>query len=242
VIQLTRLGDGPKSRFLHWPAALHNIAGQTAEIRLDAEIFLRAVKKFGPVQAELLQRLIDDSRMKNVWRQLRRRSRTSQKRLYPSGAETLLVGAILEITKERPYVIPQSEIDKVRKQYLKNAAILKRDAERFALAPANAEPAAWSGKASCLVDASQFYDDLAASLTEESPFVVARNTGDPEARFFALALSAFCRENGLETAPYGIVATVATVVHNREITRDAVREWCRAGDKKLKKGGLSPHS
>jgi hypothetical protein len=165
--------------------------------------------------------------MKNVWQQLRRRSRTSQKRLYPSGAETLLVIAILKITKERAYVIPQSDADKARKHYLEIAAILKRDAERFALSPANAEQAAWSGKVQCLADAARFYDDLAASVAEESSFVVARNTGDPEARFFALALSTFCRENGLGTAPYGIVATVATVVYNREITPNAVREWCR---------------
>jgi len=99
----------------------------------------------------------------------------------------------------------------------------------------------FSAKVKCLANAVWFYEELAASCAEESPVVVARDTGDPEARFFALALSTFCREIGLGTAPYGIVATIATVVFNREITRNAVREWCRGGDKKAKKGTLSPH-
>jgi hypothetical protein len=90
---------------------------------------------------------------------------------------------------------------------------------------------------SVLADAACFYDDLAACCAEESPVVVARDTGDPEARFFALALSTFCREQ-LGTPLHAQVATVATVVFGREITRQAVREW--EGDKRPKKPTLSP--
>jgi plasmid stabilization system protein ParE len=205
---------------------------------LDAEIFLRAGETLSPVQAELLQRLLNDSRMENVWRQLRRQPRRiGQPPLYPKDAPELLIQEVLKITKERAYVIPRRDADEARKHYLEIAAVLKRDAKRFAPFPQMYSRT----NADCLADAARFYDDLVASLTEESPVVVARNTGDPEARFFALALSTFCRDNGLGKAPYGIVATVATVIYDREITRDAVREWCRAGDKKLKKGGLSPH-
>ena len=204
----------------------------------------QAVAALGPAQAELLGRLTSEPRMKRVWREFGRRRRSDGAPLYPVEAPKLLLMEVLKLTKERAYVIPRRDATMARDHYLAVAEVLKRDAQRFTDFPqthsrSEAEQIAWSAKVNCLAEAARFYDDLAASCAEDSPVVVARDTGDAEARFFALALSTFCREQ-LGTPLHAQVATIATVVFGREITRDAVREW--AGDKKPKKLPLSPGS
>ena len=99
---------------------------------MDSEVFEQAVREFGPIQAEIFQRLIDDSRTKNVWRQLQRKRRSDQTPLYPINAPELLIREVMKITKERAYVIPRRVANRARDHYLQMAALLKKDAERFA--------------------------------------------------------------------------------------------------------------
>jgi hypothetical protein len=174
----------------------------------------------GPVQAALLQRLIEDPRMAPVWLELRRRSRAgNQEPLYPRGAAVALVIAILEFRKARPSVFPRRYTEKARARHLEIAAALRHDAKYFAYLPS---------KVKCLAEAAQFYEEIADELTK-SKMVVKRDTGDGEARAFAIALCDFFQEAFQKPAAYSTIATIATVVLHRDITLDAVREWCRIG-------------
>jgi hypothetical protein len=69
-----------------------------------------------------------------------------------------------------------------------------------------------------------FNRKLANDCVKETPFDVVRETGDGEARGFARALSMFCREQ-IGQPLYDMVAKIATVVLERDISVVSVREW-----------------
>jgi hypothetical protein len=64
------------------------------------------------------------------------------------------------------------------------------------------------------------------SVLDGTALVVDRDTGDPEARFFAIKLSAEARRL-FGKALHAPVARIATAVLERQITTAAVKEWCR---------------
>src|SRR6516162_5606635 len=92
----------------------------------------QAVAALGPAQAELLGRLTSEPSHEGVWREFGRRRRSDGAPLYPVEAPKLLLMEVLKLTKERAYVIPRRDATMARDHYLAVAAVLKRDAQRFA--------------------------------------------------------------------------------------------------------------
>jgi len=138
----------------------------------------------------------------------------------------MLLNAVVQLTGSCTSVILRRDQDQARERYLERADLLERDARQIDAMPAYARTDAIDQGVKSLMDAAQFYRECAAECTKETPFDVARNTGDGQARGFARALSALCREQ-FGYPLYGTVATVASVVLECDITREAVREWCR---------------
>jgi hypothetical protein len=70
------------------------------------------------------------------------------------------------------------------------------------------------------------YFELEAAVLSGTALIVDRDTGDPEARYFTIMLSAKARH--IFGGPlYATVAKIASVVLERQITTTAVKEWCR---------------
>jgi hypothetical protein len=156
--------------------------------------------------------------MARVWTELGRRARNNGKRLYPRTAADDLIKIVLTLKKLQLKITTRRDTEKRRKHYLNLAARLKRDHELFG---------EYLPGAKCLAAAASFYEKLAAHCEKESPILVDRDTGDPEARFFAVALSTFFLKTLGKSGAHRTIATIASVALGRDISADAVREWCR---------------
>jgi hypothetical protein len=148
-----------------------------------------------------LQGFLNDPRMARVWTELNSRARSSGKRLYPRTAVDDLIKIVLSLKKLNLKITTRRDTQKYRKRCLK-LAILKRDHEWFD---------EYLPGANCLATAARFYEKLAASCEKESPILVDRDTGDPEARFFAVALSRFFLATFGKSGAYRTIATIVSV-------------------------------
>jgi hypothetical protein len=188
-----------------------------------------------PDEAEFVQRVINDPKMARVWSELGRRRRNgAREALYPPGAAVLLMNVILDLRKLRVNVIPEREAEAARRYYLDMSAVLRRDAARIAagrraLSHADDE-SMFSGNSECLIEAATFYETLAGEVSKGSMFRVGRDTGDGEARAFAMALCKIFRDGFGMPAAYGTIATIATVVLRRPVSKSRVTDWCTVGE------------
>jgi hypothetical protein len=106
------------------------------------------------------------------------------------------------------------------------AKLIAFDAKRFDGMPSYARTEMIDRGIRSLIEAAGFYHDLANESVVENFFSVYRDTGDGEARAFAMALSSYCREV-IRQPLHGIIARIATVVLDRDITENRVRDWSR---------------
>jgi hypothetical protein len=195
---------------------------------------------------QVRRRLMFDKRMGRVWAELRRpRAGARRERIYPEGAETLLLMEILNIAESLDPsqqvgpvepgfpargmgLVKRSDAERARKHWEKMAETLAADANYFlGVYPDDPE------RTKCLADAAQFYATFAAEQAEKIDFaVIDRDTGNREARFFAIALCRFFRLAFMKPGADKTIATIINVVLERkgdyEIKAAAVREWRRS--------------
>jgi hypothetical protein len=159
----------------------------------------------------LIERLVTDSQMQNVWGVLKRRKRENYRR---TGKPF------------HPATLPRFAHDPgqaVARQAVA-AGLLFHFAVFFRLAPVRAIPAR-------LLSANPRVD-------EDDPIVVERERGNLDVRGYAVCLAEQCRElfGGPHTgAMYRTVARIASVAFDRTIAATAVREWCdRQSDRALR--------
>jgi hypothetical protein len=172
---------------------------------------------------------VTDPRMKSVWDELKRRNAKTGDLLYPSHAADVLLLALIILTSASRTVVPLRKAEAERDRLLEKAAILRSDAKRYtaAMATIGADSVEVS-RLACLTDAALFYEEHAAALFGiGKKAIVDRDTGDGEARFFAISLCSLFREEFGRPAMHHTISKIATVVLEREIPVHKVKEWCR---------------
>jgi hypothetical protein len=75
-----------------------------------------------PVNFELLQLLIHDPRMRNVWNELYRRKTVDREREYPIYADFRLLGHILDLREAPPPPITRRAAEEKRRHYQEGVA------------------------------------------------------------------------------------------------------------------------
>jgi hypothetical protein len=226
--------DQPTSRSL-------NIPSWVPKVVVDAACGLYA--HFGSQVGYLsvLQRLVDDPRMeKGVWGELLKLKKGDRTNFFYPAERLLWIDSdeaaihqhtamaslfyyAVSLATSAPAVVTRREIENLRGKVLDEAATLKSAAE---LLRCRAPSRAAIDASEAVADAARIReveaDQIAAAKTR---LIVERNTGDPQARCFAILFGDRCQEL-FGKQMHGVTATVASVALGREITRRTVREWC----------------
>ncbi len=155
-------------------------------------------------EAAMIIRLATDDRMKQVWEE-----RCIQ--ASPEGARALFSEAVFAASHCR--VSSRAELENERTILMTMAERLRRDAI----------------SADYLNQAATYYEERAANFADafRDPMTVDRDTGDPDARAFAIVLTAKCRE--LFGRPrHESVRIMASVAFEREIPLGGIKGWAAA--------------
>jgi hypothetical protein len=181
-------------------------------------------------EIEVLNRLATDPRMKVAWDELRKRRRqahrptgkffysvpspgpVSSERAADLHAAALAILFKFVVLRARLNIGSLPQLEAARRPYSEQAALLRQDAETLA---AEGDRAA----AKRLVKAAEVYERRGDKF-----FLFGH--GQTAEVGFAVSIAKLMSD--LFRSPmYGTVATLASVAFDRQIQRDAVREWCR---------------
>jgi hypothetical protein len=198
-------------------------------------LYSDAIERNDMERIAVLQRLVTDPRMRPVWAQLVKRKRTGDRPfLYPaqpdwdipdnveerqSRAIGSLVYLAVNLAMDRPSVMTGKQVETARRKALDEAAVL-RAAAGLLHTPASIQ---------ANVDAARDRETKASllaeiGLTPTTRMVVERDTGDAQARCFAILFAGQCRRL-FGTPLYGVTAAIASVALGRTLTTRTVREW-----------------
>ena len=205
----------------------------------------------GTIHRQVIRRFVADPRMKNVWDLLRsrkRNGRTSTRQYYfqavlpeyfracdqedhqnKAMAELFYSAVAIAVSDPRGFLRPKAHPKtdgwkKMAERLREDAAEVRKLVEGDALI---------DKKVQDLLDAAMTYDELTwnpVTSTGKSLFLEG-GRGDVEARAYSVVMagmiqSIFRPPNLHAVRMYGVVATLATVVLDRDVDRDSVREWC----------------
>jgi len=174
--------------------------------------------------------------MRGAWEQLTKRKRDSSRAYYHPAKldwgsddvmrQAIAIGSLLylavnlAVTKNR--VMTQCKLRAARNESEDNAEKLRHVAQLSSIPEALLE--------ALLKDAQEqlaMASKLGKLISSSSKLLVERDTGDAQARCFAILFSDKCKR--LFGMPlYGVTATTASVALQREVTPRAVREWVSA--------------
>jgi hypothetical protein len=200
--------------------------------------------------AQFLTPLVQDQRMRRVWRELSKRRRRDGTFMHPAAAWWIdatnaeewidatnaeerqgvamakLLTAALQFAARPGATSTRRKAEQRHSHYLEMAKQLRADAD--ALRVDTFDKSVWSQ----LIAAAETYEECAKNVKGNIrgyywpwPVILERDRRDPADRWLACAISYTCRS--LFCSPlYGITAIVMTVILGREITRGAVRQWC----------------
>jgi hypothetical protein len=194
--------------------------------------------------AQFLTPLVQDQRMRRVWRELSKRRRRDGKFLHPAAAWWIdetnaeerqgaamakLLTAALQYAARPRATSTRRKAERMRNHNLEMARQLRADADALGVDKSDE-------RCRRLIAAANTYEEIAKNVEWHLrsqgqgyyypwPMVLDRDRGDPADRWLACAISYTCRS--LFCSPlYGITAIVMTVILDREITPGAVRQWC----------------
>jgi hypothetical protein len=183
---------------------------------------------------EVLKRLVTDPRMQRVWVELQKKTRGSKRTLrYPAKttwdlddptaqhdrALASLLYLAVNLAMDAPRVMTQRQVKVLSRKALDKAKAVFADGEDVAAREYRAKAA-----------------NLRAAAAS-SKLIVKRDTGDAQARCFAIMFAHQCRELfGLSL--YGVTARVASVALGRTFDVREIREWVAPPKKKSKSGSV----
>jgi hypothetical protein len=182
----------------------------------------------------VLKRLVTDPRMQRVWVELQKQTRGPKRTLrYPAKttwdlddptaqhdrALASLLYLAVNLAMDAPRVMTQRQVKVLSRKALDKAKAVFADGEDVAAREYRAKAA-----------------NLRAAAAS-SKLIVKRDTGDAQARCFAIMFAHQCRELfGLSL--YGVTARVASVALGRTFDVREIREWVAPPKKKSKSGSV----
>ena len=186
-----------------------------------------------------LDRIVSDDRMDMVWKELLKRKKGASTEFFYSAhvpsinsgdaiahqhaAMAALFYHAVSVAVSAPRVVTRADLEGLRRKLLDESEMLEQAAELLRVrGPGRAATESAAGAADGARARKAESDQLGQA---ETRLIVKRDTGDAQARCFAL-LFAERFQTLLGTRMYGLTATVASVALGREITERAVREWC----------------
>jgi hypothetical protein len=171
---------------------------------------------------EVLKRLLVDQRMRRVWRELTKQKKDSATTFVHSAKLTWdfdnaadrqdtaiasLLYLAVNLAISDPTVMTRREVEVQRRRFLDKTAAAFVQGDVAAARDHEVKAADW-----------------AAAAATRTRLVVERDTGDSQARCFAILFADQCRR--IFGSPlYGVTATVASVALGRKLTARAVRNW-----------------
>jgi hypothetical protein len=186
---------------------------------------------------EALKRLLVDQRMRRVWTELIKKKKDSTATFLHSAKPTwdfdnvvdrqdTAIASLLYLAMNLaicdPTVMTRREVEVQRRGVLDKAAAAFIQGDVAAARDHEAKAADWAAAA-------------------ETRLVVERDTGDAQARCFAILFADQCRR--LFGSPlYGVTATVASVALGRKLTTRVVRGWVQHNSLSMRiASGQPPH-
>jgi hypothetical protein len=187
----------------------------------------------------VLDRIVSDDRMDMVWKELLKRKKGASTEFFysahvpsiesdddaahHSGAMAALFYYAMSLALSGPKVVTVRELENIRGKLLDESEMLKRAAELLRVrGPGRVATNSAAGAADGAQARKAESDQLAKAKTR---LIVKRDTGDPQARCFAILFARRCEEL-FGTEMHGVTARVASVALGRTITQRAVRGWC----------------
>jgi hypothetical protein len=185
-----------------------------------------AIKRGDSQYVEALKRLVSDPRMRKVWAELLKRTRNSKSTFLHLAKQTWgfddeadrqntalssLLYLAVKLVMSDPTVMTQAQVEAERRKCLDDQMAALHGGDVSAARDHEAKATSWS----------------AAAATR---LVVARDSGDAQARCFAILFADQCRH--LFGSPlYGVTAQVASVAIGRRFTERRIRGWvCTPSD------------
>jgi hypothetical protein len=220
--------DGPES-FTVPPGIPDAVSKAVRALHSDA------VQRNDTKYIAVLRCLVADPRAQRAWAQLVKRTRKENRSfLHPAEpawdvpdnaverqdrAIRSLVYLAVNLAMDRPSVITGKQVETARRRALGEATSL-RAAAGLLHTPASIQ---------ANVDAARDRETTASllaeiSLTTTNRMVVERDTGDAQARCFAILFAEQCRRL-FGTPLYGVTAAIASVALGRALTTRTVRDW-----------------
>jgi hypothetical protein len=183
-------------------------------------------------QIELLCRLASDERMKNVWRELYRRTRGGKQFLNPAkgiqDAQNQDMAAREFFSRAFSYaawpasLLKYNELKSKRKSHITIAARLREDAHK--LSSLGSDELASDVEAIAVA-----CEDRASAIWPSFLPPIARSRGDQVLRGYILRMTFVCQRL-FDKELHGTVATTAEVAFSKELSGNQVRDMVRAHD------------
>lgn len=186
-----------------------------------------------------MDRIVSDDRVDMVWKELLTRKKGASTEFFYSAhvpsinsgdaithqhaAMAALFYHAVSVAVSAARVVTRADLEGLRRKLLDESEMLERAAELLRVrGPGKAAPDNAAGVADCAQARKAESDQLAKAKTR---LIVKRDTGDPQARCFAILFARRCEELFGEEM-HGVTARVASVALGRTITQRAVRGWC----------------